>query len=75
LNSAIEVAWNPRAQEAPFLWVVYTKQGEDWNYRIMPAVKREIKIETSAKPITAVAVSAVDKAGNESKKTIVKVGE
>lgn len=75
LASAIEASWSLRAPETPFLWILYTKEGENWNYKILPAVKKEIKIENPVKPITAVAVSAVDKAGNESKKTIVKVSE
>lgn len=69
----LAISWNPKGQEKAFLWVVYTKQGGKWSYEILPGVKRSVMKDIKEDTITRVAVSAVDRNGNESEKAIVKV--
>ncbi|KPK77874.1 MAG: hypothetical protein AMJ79_01820 [Phycisphaerae bacterium SM23_30] len=52
-----------------FRWVVYTKQGGRWRYEIL---NRHDHTYTAAKQqVTRIAVSAVDRTGNESSRTLV----
>jgi uncharacterized lipoprotein YddW (UPF0748 family) len=71
-KNELEISWNPQAKESPFLWVVYTKSGDKWNYEILPAMERRIVKDIAEHAITTVAVSAVDRNGNESKRAVVK---
>lgn len=69
------VRWEPQGDEPAFLWVLYQEQGGAWSYDILPAREQRLVIEKEegAAPISRVAVSAVDRTGNESKPAVVKV--
>jgi len=69
----VELIWKSVAQDKPFLWVVYTEQGGRWNYDIVPAATLSAKRALGEKPVTRMGVSAVDRLGNESRPTVLKV--
>jgi uncharacterized lipoprotein YddW (UPF0748 family) len=72
VDSAL-VSWRVTGDEAPFLYVVYTERaGTGWSHRVLPATRLGQRIvlgsgdEEGPLPLTAVAVTAVDRMGNES---------
>jgi uncharacterized lipoprotein YddW (UPF0748 family) len=69
----LEISWKPTGKEEPFLWVLYTKKDGNWSYEILPSAERTATKDLKENAITGVAVSAVDRTGNESEKMMVKV--
>jgi hypothetical protein len=75
---AVRVAWQPPAGEAAWVYVVQYKAGTAWRTKVVPGGQTEATVESTGKspaPITRVAVSAVDRNGNQSKPVSVDVGE
>lgn len=72
----IEVEWASPPEDEIRLWAVYSRSGgRDWNMEIVPAYKTHngsLRL-SAADNITDVAVSAVDKLGNESRRTLLRV--
>ncbi len=70
----IEVAWTSPETDL-HVWALYTRAGSrEWDMQLLPA--REQKsgtIRLKAAGITDVAISAVDRAGNESRRTLLRV--
>ena len=63
--------WSQPEGEAPFLYVVYTKGREaGWRHRIVPAARTELRLalddEAGEVGVESVAVTSVDRMGNES---------
>jgi hypothetical protein len=72
-SGELKLSWKPVKKEKPFLYVLYSKMDTVWKYEILSgmdscAVK---KIDSSA--ISAVAISSIDRFGNESKKNMVEI--
>jgi hypothetical protein len=68
--NSLDVSWTPRGQEAAFLWVVYQQRDGVWTHEIVPGPRTRATLEHAATPVTAVAVSAVDRVGNESTRAV-----
>lgn len=72
----VQLQWTHANEKDVFLWVVYYKYGNSWDYKILPHQTRMLALEKSrdvngkAQPLTAVVVSAVDRTGNESAKKL-----
>ena len=49
-----------------FTWVVYFRGDDAWSWRILPRHERQATLEA---PVTEIAISAVDRSGNESRPT------
>jgi uncharacterized lipoprotein YddW (UPF0748 family) len=71
------LAWRRPEGELPFLYLVYTKRaGDGWSYQVLPATRMGIRIPLGSGdadgpgPLVAVAVTAVDRMGNESPPTV-----
>ncbi len=73
---SVTVKWSPPVGEAPFVYVVYYKQGKLWHSRIVPAQQMEVSLldDDTDGPATHIAVSAVDRSSNESKRTSISTG-
>lgn len=68
VRGMLRVTWQPGDAETPWLWVVQTKGNGPWLNQILPGETREIAsmmINNNAPP-KVVAVSAVDRSGNQS---------
>jgi len=86
------ISWRHKKTEDIFLWVVYYKYADDWQYKIVSKKDRSLtipvffkqadKIQSTKKdniknicgtliPLSEIAVSAVDRLGNESLPSIV----
>ena len=74
-EDGIDIAWNPAGEEAAFVWVVYTKDEKRWRYEILPGEITRMMKKTDEEKISYVAVTAVDRNGNESAKNIVNVAK
>ena len=63
-----EITWVPGDEEKIFKWVVYIKKGDTWHYDILDrnATSYEVSQEEQEEFVTAIAVTAVDRTGNES---------
>ena len=68
------VSWIPGGEGEVSLWVVYTKRGRTWSHQILPGSERAFVLgtgeESGVEPVVQVAVSAVDRGGNESERAI-----
>lgn len=69
-DKEIKLNWNSKGKEKPFLYVIYIKKGNNWTYEILPENVFEKTIIADTDNISSVAISGVDKCGNESKKNI-----
>ena len=72
LRNELKISWQPARDEKPFLYVLYTKIDETWSYEVFPASTFSVSKQVNVKRIFAVAISAIDRCGNESDKTIWK---
>lgn len=72
-DSSVKFSWTPEGKEKPFQYVLYTKKGNRWNYDILPAAATSVSKSLEGEKITAAAISAVDRCGNESKLDIINV--
>jgi len=73
----VKISWTPGANESDvFLWAVYYKIGESWDMKLVPGDQREFTVRDSkaSGPAQRVAVAAVDRMGNESKRKTVDTG-
>lgn len=75
LTGTVSIGWKPGDSEQPWQWVVYTKGSDGWSYQVLPGDKTTLELsgaDAASRP-QAVAVSAVDRCGNESEKAAVSV--
>jgi len=71
LIKKIKISWITKSKENPWLFIVYKKTNNGWSYEILSSETREYTISDST--TSEVIVTAIDKCGNESKKSIVKI--
>jgi hypothetical protein len=67
--------WKAATREKPFLYVLYTKMDTVWKYEILSGMDSSATKKLDSIKISAVAISSVDRFGNESKKKILEIGE
>lgn len=72
--------WSNESPKEVFRWVVYTKYGETWDYTVYNQDELKCKlpkfgnnVDAKNEPLKQIAVSAVNRSGNESTKTILDV--
>lgn len=65
------VSWKAAPGQPVWLWVVYSQIGEKWSYKICPMQASSLEVKGDIKQV---AVSAVDRLGNESEKAVVWTG-
>jgi uncharacterized lipoprotein YddW (UPF0748 family) len=68
----INVKWHEKGNRRAFWFVVYAKDTNGWNYSILPQTENSIVLSKSRK-ISEIAVTSVDRLGNESTKVSAKV--
>jgi len=68
--NGLEVSWQPDGDKPVALWVLYTERDKSWDYQILPGSTLSVVQPLEGKPITRVAVSAVDRVGNEGPKKV-----
>jgi uncharacterized lipoprotein YddW (UPF0748 family) len=68
VTGASTVSLQPQGAEATWLWLIRTRIGTDWTTEVLPGLQRFYMIPRVAGGVSAdeVAVSAVDRNGNES---------
>jgi uncharacterized lipoprotein YddW (UPF0748 family) len=71
----VEARWSTQGGTSAFLWTVYSKRGDVWEASVLPGhVDRHVMPASQARPpVSTVAVSAVDRLGNESPRTVQNV--
>lgn len=71
-DSLWQIKWSHPEKSDVFRWVVYFKYGDKWNYRILNRKDEFLDVLVAIKgargqvPLSAYAVTAVDRTGNES---------
>ena len=72
-SGATTVSLQPQGPEAPWLWVIRARLGSDWNIDVVPGLQRFYTIPKTASGVATdeLAVSAVDRTGNESAPALV----
>ena len=69
----LTISWKISGEENPAWFILYKKINDVWTYDVLPGNTYSIPTSNHFKDISAVAVSAVDRCGNESEKTILEV--
>lgn len=71
----VEARWTAQGGTPPFVWVVYWEKGEAWETAVLPGSEdRHVIPAPQTQPqVTTVAVSAVDRLGNESPRAVREV--
>lgn len=69
-DSILNITWSYSGKENPFLYIVYIKANGRWASEIVPANILQSSKVVGKSEINAVAVSAVDRCGNESSKNV-----
>ena len=70
-GAGVEASFAPRPGETVRQWVVRTERAGAWSWDVAPGDQRTLPVAAGA---TRVAVSALDRAGNESPAAVVEVG-
>ncbi len=70
-GSELTLSWDP--VEDAFQYILYCKQGGEWNYEILPRTRTEAIRNLAGTDLSAVALSYIDRFGNESEKTEYKI--
>lgn len=71
----VKINWSHPKEKEVFRWVVYYQYGKVWNYSIVNRTDRTMEVKlwtgdgTRKTPLNRIAVSAVDRTGNESRHT------
>ncbi len=75
-HASVRVAWSPGDDgERAWLWLVQYRQGGEWKMTVVPGDENSALLRDSgAGPATKICVSAIDRCGNESKRTSVNTG-
>jgi len=73
-DSSLTVNWQFKGKKEPFHYVLYIKKNDKWSWQIFPASTMQTVVNIGGK-VTEIAVSAVDRLGNESKKAVYKIEE
>ncbi|HLG40270.1 MAG TPA: family 10 glycosylhydrolase [Chitinophagaceae bacterium] len=75
----LNINWTHIDEKDVFRWVVYHRYNNTWSYNILPGNKKSLSVkktigENAQKQVlTAIAVTAIDRTGNESEKHIINV--
>jgi uncharacterized lipoprotein YddW (UPF0748 family) len=75
-TDSVTVRWTPAGGEPAFRYSIYYRYGTNWNYQLANRNERSLVLPLRAgngSALTEVAVSAVDRSGNESKQTILPI--
>jgi uncharacterized lipoprotein YddW (UPF0748 family) len=72
-SGATTLSLQPQGSEPPWLWVIRVRSGSDWSIDVVPGLQRFYTIPKTASGVAAdeLAVSAVDRTGNESAPALV----
>ncbi|MGB7160411.1 MAG: family 10 glycosylhydrolase [Tepidisphaeraceae bacterium] len=75
LPTGVKIAWQSGKGEAVWQWAVYTKHDGLWKLHVLPghATETIIRDDPGYGDVSAVAVAAVDRLGNESKRVTTKI--
>lgn len=67
-GDTVNVSWSHKDEKDVFHWIVYYQYGKNWSYRILNQSDRKLELKPlkGKDKLTAVAVTAVDRMGNES---------
>ena len=67
-GDTLNVSWTHKDEKDVFHWVIYYQYGKNWSYSILNRSERKIVLKTlkGKDKLNAVAVTAVDRMGNES---------
>lgn len=78
-GDSLRIRWSHAHSEDVFHWVLYYRYGSRWEYCILNRNERSFTLARSAafgngspQPLTGLALTAVDRVGNESEKTDVR---
>ncbi len=69
----LEVSWQADGDKPATLWVLYLEREGSWDYEILPGSTLSAVRPLAERPITRVAVSAVDRVGNQGPQRVVAV--
>jgi hypothetical protein len=68
----VRAVWREKGSKRAFWFVVYAKDKNGWNYSVLPGVEKSIALSSDRK-IEKIVVTSVDRLGNESSVSEVKI--
>ena len=72
-NGTLKLIWKQAKKEKPFLYVLYMKKDSVWTYEIFSGMDSTVSEPMDSIKISAVAISSVDRFGNESRKNFYEI--
>jgi len=72
-DSGWHLTWQPRGKEKAFLYGLYVKRAERWRPVLLPAAQTALDLPGREGRISAIAVTAIDRCGNESKRQVIRL--
>ncbi len=73
LGNELKINWEPTGEEKTFWFVMYSKTNNTWSYEILPGGTFFVSKIIDEKMISEIAISAVDRCGNESEKSVLEI--
>lgn len=73
-NAERRLEWQTRGEQQPWQWVVYAKVGDEWYIDLLPGHRRSVDLRAGRPLPSIMAVSAIDRFGNESPRAMVRPG-
>jgi uncharacterized lipoprotein YddW (UPF0748 family) len=72
-SGVLNLSWKPAKKEKPFLYVLYMKRDTVWNYKVISGMDSSASEKVDSMNISAVAISSIDRFGNESRKKFLEI--
>jgi uncharacterized lipoprotein YddW (UPF0748 family) len=77
-DSTVKISWTHPDEKDAFRWVVYYQYGTNWDYKILNRNDRTLELNCNSTgnkpaPLLRVAVTAIDRVGNESNRKEVSI--
>ena len=72
-SGEVRAEWKQTGKEKPWLWVLQTKVGSQWYTEIIPGARSSYTLKSGSSGPETVAVSAVDRCGNQSEPVVAAV--
>jgi len=72
-GDTLNISWKHNGKEEAFLYVLYIKKENQWSSKVLTSSETGTVIKPDGKKVTLIAVSAIDRCGNESKKAVKQI--
>lgn len=73
-STGVKLSWKTESPVQPFLWCLYVRRGDTWETLVLAGPVDSWTLKNAPGAVSDIALSAVNRLGNESERTMVVVG-